>query len=80
MQIVVIPHFFAHTIFELEGVIKMGSGRFMRGMAAGVLLGACAAMIIDPVSDKQKRKMQKKTEGVFRNIGNIIDSAMSILH
>ena len=58
----------------------MGSGGFMKGMAAGVLLGACAAMIVDPVSDKQKRKMQKKTEGVFRNIGNIIDSAISILH
>ena len=58
----------------------MGSGGFMKGMAAGVLLGACAAMIVDPVSDKQKRKMQKKTEGVFRNIGNIIDSAISIMH
>ena len=58
----------------------MGSGGFMKGMAAGVLLGACAAMIVDPVSDKQKRKMQKKTEGVFRNIGNIIDSAISLLH
>ncbi|MCR4693055.1 MAG: hypothetical protein K5664_04150 [Firmicutes bacterium] len=58
----------------------MSSGGFMKGMAAGVLLGACAAMIVDPVSDKQKRKMQKKTEGVFRNIGNIIDSAISIMH
>jgi gas vesicle protein len=58
----------------------MGSGGFMKGMAAGLLLGACAAMIVDPVSDKQKRKMQKKTEGVFRNIGNIIDSAISIMH
>lgn len=58
----------------------MSSGGFMKGMATGVLLGACAAMIVDPVSDKQKRKMQKKTEGVFRNIGNIIDSAISIMH
>ena len=58
----------------------MGSGGFMRGMAAGLLLGACAAMIVDPVSDKQKRRLQKKTEGMFRNIGNIIDSAMSIMH
>ncbi|MCR4719599.1 MAG: hypothetical protein K5768_08240 [Firmicutes bacterium] len=58
----------------------MGSGGFMKGMATGLLLGACAAMLVDPVSDKQKRKMQKKTEGVFRNIGNIIDSAISIMH
>lgn len=58
----------------------MGSSGFMRGIATGILLGACAAMIVDPVSDKQKRKLQKKTEGVFRNIGNIIDSAISIMH
>lgn len=58
----------------------MGSGGFMKGMAAGLLLGACATMLVDPVSDKQKRKMQKKTEGIFRNIGNIIDSAISIMH
>ena len=58
----------------------MNSGGFMRGMAAGIFLGACAAMIVDPVSDKQKRRLQKKTEGIFRNIGNILDSAISIMH
>ena len=78
MQIVVICKIFGHT--EIEGVINMNSGGFVKGMAAGLLLGACATMMIDPVSDKQRRKLQKKTEGVFRNIGNIIDSAISILH
>ena len=58
----------------------MNSSGFMKGMATGLLLGACAAMMVDPVSDKQRRKWQKKTEGVFRNIGNIIDSAISIMH
>ena len=58
----------------------MNSGGFVKGIAAGVLLGACVTMMIDPISDKQRRKLQKKTEGVFRNIGNIIDSAISILH
>ena len=58
----------------------MSSGGFVKGMAAGLMLGACVTMMIDPVSDKQRRKLQKKTEGVFRNIGNIIDSAISIMH
>lgn len=78
MQIVVICKIIGHT--EIEGVINMNSGGFAKGMAAGLLLGACAAVVIDPISDKQKRRLQKKTEGVFRNIGNIIDSAISILH
>ena len=58
----------------------MSSGGFVKGIAAGVLLGACVTMMLDPISDKQRRKLQKKTEGVFRNIGNIIYSAISILH
>jgi len=58
----------------------MSSGGFVKGIAAGVLLGACVTMMIDPISDKQRRKLQKKTEGVFRSIGNIIDNAISILH
>ena len=55
-------------------------GGFMKGMATGLLVGACVTMVVDPISDKQKRKMMKKTEGVFRNIGSIIDSAINIMH
>lgn len=52
---------------------------FIKGMAAGVVLGACATMLWDPVSDRQRHRMQRKTEGVFRSIGNIIDSAMDMV-
>lgn len=51
---------------------------FIRGMATGLILGAAATMLVDPVSDRQRHKMMKKTEGVFRNIGGIIDNAMGI--
>ncbi|MDD6213734.1 MAG: hypothetical protein PUB42_00885 [Firmicutes bacterium] len=54
------------------------SSGFVKGMAAGVVLGACATMMVDPVSDRQRHRMQKKTEGVFRNIGNIIDTTIDM--
>lgn len=54
------------------------SSGFIKGMAAGVVLGACATMMVDPVSDRQRHRMQKKTEGVFRNLGNIIDTAIDM--
>ena len=57
----------------------MNSRGFLKGMAAGVILGACATMIVDPVSDRQRHKMRRKTEGMFRNFGNIIDTAMDML-
>ena len=52
---------------------------FVKGMATGLLIGACATMIFDPVSDRQRHRMQRKTEGVFRSIGNIIDSALDMV-
>lgn len=57
----------------------MCSNGFIKGMAAGIVLGACATMLADPISDRQRNKMRRKTEGMFRNIGNIIDTAMDML-
>lgn len=59
-------------------MIMSNSSGFIKGMAAGVVLGACATMMVDPVSDRQRHRMQKKTEGVFRNLGNIIDTAIDM--
>jgi gas vesicle protein len=52
---------------------------FIKGMAAGLVLGACATMMWDPVSDRQRHRIQRKTEGVFRSIGNIIDNAIDMI-
>lgn len=56
----------------------MNSQGFVKGMAAGIVLGACATMIVDPVSDRQRNKMRRKTEGMFRNLGNIVDTALDM--
>ncbi len=49
-------------------------------MATGMVVGAAVTMMADPISDKQHRKFVKKTEGVFRNLGGIIDNAMDMIH
>lgn len=49
-------------------------------MATGMVVGAAVTMMADPISDKQRRKFVKKTEGVFRNLGGIIDNAMDMIH
>ena len=64
---------------DWKGVNILSCQGFIKGMAAGMVIGACAAMVVDPVSDRQHRKMQKKTEGMFKNIGNIIDTAMDMI-
>lgn len=52
---------------------------FIGGITAGLLLGAAVTMVFDPVSDRQRHKLQKKTEGVFRSIGSVIDTAVEIM-
>lgn len=56
----------------------MCSQGFIKGMAAGIVLGACATMVADPISDRQRNRMRRKTEGMFKNLGNIVDTAIDM--
>lgn len=53
---------------------------FVKGMATGLVVGAAVTMIADPMSDKERRKIAKKTEGIFKNIGSVIDTTMNMMH
>lgn len=86
MQNDIIYFNFGHTTKDDKGQKKcyerkffMHKHGFLKGMAAGLLLGACATMVFDPISDRQRHRMMRKTEGVFRSIGNIIDNAVDMI-
>ncbi len=57
----------------------MNYAGFLKGVATGVVVGAAVTMLADPISDKQRHKFKKKTQGVFRSIGSVIDTAMDIM-
>lgn len=67
---------------RMKGSCTMGTKymNFAKGIAVGLAVGAAAVMFMDPLSDKQRHKLQRKTEGVFRSIGGMIDTAMDIMH
>lgn len=52
---------------------------FMRGMATGLVVGAAVTMITDPITDRQRHKIAKKTEGVFKSVGSVLDTAMDMV-
>lgn len=58
----------------------MGCSGFIKGMTVGVVVGSAVTMLADPITDKQRRKFAKKTEGIFRSLGTVIDSAMDMMH
>lgn len=55
----------------------MTSITFLKGMTAGIIVGAAVTMICDPVTDRQRRRMQKKTHYAMRNFGDMVDTAVS---
>ena len=56
----------------------MQNSGFIKGMVAGLILGAAATMLVDPVSDRQRHKLMKKTEGVFKSIGGVVDTVVGL--
>ena len=56
-----------------------GTGKFMKGMATGMVMGAAVTMFTDPMTERQRHKLKKKTEGVFKNMGGIIANAVEMM-
>ena len=51
---------------------------FFKGVTAGLIVGAAVTMLTDPISDRQRNRFMRKTEGVFKNMGCILDNAISM--
>mgnify|MGYP000007795137 FL=1 len=53
---------------------------FLKGTLVGFAVGAAVGVMTDPLSDRERRKISKKTEGIFRNIGSVMDNIIDIFH
>ena len=56
----------------------MNMGKFVTGMITGVIAGVGVSMMINPVDDKDKRRMQKATSKVFTTLGTIADNILDM--
>ncbi|MBQ8301314.1 MAG: hypothetical protein IJX57_05060 [Clostridia bacterium] len=52
---------------------------FVKGMATGLVVGAAVTMIADPMTDRDRHKIAKKTERIFENIGSVIDTTLGMI-
>ena len=53
---------------------------FIKGTLVGFAVSAAVGVMTDPLSDRERRKISKKTEGIFRNIGSVMDNIIDIFH
>ncbi len=50
---------------------------FIGGVIAGAIVGSALTMVMDPVSDKQRRRMHKGTQSMFKTMGSVIDAMIT---
>lgn len=55
-----------------------GTSKFVKGVATGMVVGAAVSMMTSPSTQRQYHKLAKKTEGVFKSIGGVIDTAVDM--
>lgn len=56
----------------------MNNSQFFKGIGTGIIIGAGLTMLMDPVTDRQRHKLVKKTEGVFKNMGEMVDAVVGM--
>lgn len=55
----------------------MNGAGFIKGVITGAVIGGAAMMIFDPVTPKQRKMAQRRTNTMFRNVGCMVDNMMS---
>lgn len=46
-------------------------------MAAGAVIGAVLGIMVDPINDKQHKKIHRCANNMFKTIGTIVDDIVS---
>ena len=59
-------------------MIILSTKSLIGAVAAGAVIGAIAGMMIDPINDKQHKKIHKCANNMFKTIGTIMDDIMSM--
>ncbi len=56
----------------------MGKG-FLGGVACGAVIGAAIGMLMDPINDRQHKKLKSSANHMFKTIGTVIDGIMETM-
>ena len=59
-------------------MISMSTKSLIGATIAGAFVGAIAGMMLDPINDKQHKKINRCANNMFKTMGSIIDNIMSM--
>ncbi len=56
----------------------MSTKSFISTLAAGMVVGAVAGIMLDPINDKTHKKIYKNSNNLFKTMGSIVDNILSM--
>ena len=56
----------------------MNTKGIVGALAAGAVIGAIAGIMLDPINDRQHKKICKRANNMFKTIGAIVDDVVSM--
>ena len=54
----------------------MGRFDFTKGMITGALVGAAVGMMLDPINDRNKRRVKRSAGRYMKIAGNVLESML----
>lgn len=73
-------YYYLHKKERKNLIMNCSTANFIKGVTAGLIVGAAVTMLTDPISDRQRSRLMRRTEGVFKNMGGMIDAAIGMFH
>jgi gas vesicle protein len=57
----------------------MNTGSFIKGMVTGAVIGMGISMVANPIDERDRRRLAKKTSKMFTTIGSIADNVLDVM-
>lgn len=51
----------------------MRRNSFTRGLITGTIIGATMSMMVNPMENRNRKKMRRKTNNLLRTVGEVIE-------
>lgn len=58
----------------------MNAMGFIKGMITGVVVGGTAALMLDPITPRQRKRAKRQAANMVRNVGYMVDSLINVKH
>lgn len=58
------------------GGSEMSCKGFTTGVITGAVIGAAFGMLVDPINDRNHRKMSRTKENMFKALGGMLDDLL----